>query len=131
MNNGVVIIGDGVSILHCDLSSSGIDGIVAAPGAQASLIDRVTISGQPMNTNGINLANGNGHEVTGCRISGAGTGPVTGVLVQNNDCLVIGNRMRRLLGPAVIDNGANNLIGPIVNFGNFGPNCDPCANFEH
>ena len=96
-------------------------------------IDAGAVLGVGAGGRGIRVSGGNGSTVKGCRISGDGSGPYTGVDVQSMGNVVIANDISALLGGMAVDNvgGPSNLIGPTINAGNLGSGCDPCGNIVH
>ena len=95
-------------------------------------LGHATVASVPAGGTGIRVAGGNGNEVEACHVSGGSGGAYTGVSVSSNGNLVISNRVSALMGGTPIDNtGAGNLIGAIINAGNFGTGCDPCGNIVH
>jgi len=65
-------------------------------------------------------------------IAGAIGSTYTGIDVNANDCVVFGNTISAVLnGSPIVNQGANNLISPIIDAGNFQGECDPCANIAH
>jgi len=134
---GVVVAGGagnrfhGVNVSGEVMSSRGFD-IEAGAGDGCSFDEiKVTFTGAGTHT-GFSVGGGNGHSFEEIKVTLTAGGPHTGIMLGTNDHLVIRNLFRGLMGgTAVVNNGTGNLVGPIVDSGNFGTGCDPCANIRY
>jgi hypothetical protein len=133
MGSVVSIVGN-ENILVNNASWDHTYGPVWVVAGDRNVLDRNTLWGVGVlmtNVTGIEVSSGEGNQIQGNRVFGAGVNPITGIRVQSTANVVVGNSVFRVLNGTSYDIVPGNAAGPIVTSVTLPNNSNPDRNLVH